>query len=56
MPVTQTLLDKLEHRASLDSLTALIILMLETDGQNPPKLTVEIALAIHNVLSMIAIE
>lgn len=56
MPVTQTLLDKLEHRASLDSLTALIILMLETGGQNPPKLTVEIALAIHNILSMIAIE
>lgn len=52
----QLLLDKLERRASLDALTALIILLLEAKKLNQPAFALSAAKSINNVLFMISIE
>ncbi|MCF4985176.1 hypothetical protein L6218_19075 [Pseudomonas syringae pv. syringae] len=54
--VTQSLLEKLERRASLDSLAALIAIVVEADHLGRRALAVEAAESLHKVLSMLAIE
>ena len=55
-PSNQLLLDKLERRASLDALTALIILSLEAKKLNQTVFAQGATKSINNVLFMISIE
>ncbi|MBD8666370.1 hypothetical protein OQ519_00215 [Pseudomonas lurida] len=55
-PVTQLLLDKLERRAGLDALACLIAIMLEAKERRRRSLMPKVALALHNVLLIVAIE
>lgn len=55
-PSTQVILDKLERRASLDSLAGLIALTLEAHKQKNGKFVTRATKAIHNVLTMVTIE
>lgn len=55
-PSTQLLLDKLERRASLDALTALIALLLEAKKLDQHEFALSAAKSISNVLFMISIE
>ncbi|MFW9082547.1 hypothetical protein ACOI9X_25215 [Pseudomonas sp. P2757] len=56
VPTSQILLDKLERRASLDSLAALIAIVVEADHLGRRSLAVKAASSLHNVLLMLAIE
>lgn len=55
-PVTQLLLDKLERRAGLDALACLIAIMLEAKERRRRSLMPKVALTLHNVLLIVAIE
>ncbi|AKF47403.1 hypothetical protein SAMN05444506_104277 [Pseudomonas syringae] len=55
-PVTQLLLDKLERRAGLDALACLIAIMLEAKKRQRKSLMPKVALVLHNVLLIVAIE
>lgn len=55
-PTTQLLLEKLERRASLDSLSALIAIVVEAGHLGRRSLAVKAASSLHKVLLMLAIE
>ncbi|HGA2734897.1 TPA: hypothetical protein ACIR09_005948 [Pseudomonas aeruginosa] len=55
-PSNQLLLDKLERRASLDALTALIVLLFEAIKLNQSDFALSAGKSINNVLFIIAIE
>ncbi len=55
-PVTQLLLDKLERRAGLDALACLIAIILEAKARRRKSLMPKVALVLHNVLLIVAIE
>ncbi|MBU0526621.1 MAG: hypothetical protein KKC24_01205 [Gammaproteobacteria bacterium] len=55
-PITQRMLDKLEKRASLDSVACLICLILEAIQQNRDSSAVKAVNTLHNVLLMVGIE
>ncbi|SPZ05357.1 Uncharacterised protein [Pseudomonas luteola] len=55
-PTTQLLLEKLERRASLDSLSALIALVIEADHLGKRSFAMKAASSLHRVLLMLAME
>lgn len=55
-PTTQLLLDKLERRASIDSLSALIAIVVEADQLGRRSHAVTAARSLHRVLLMLAME
>lgn len=55
-PTTQLLLDKLERRASIDSLSALIAIVVEANHLRRKSLAVKAASSLHRVLLMLAME
>lgn len=55
-PSTQILLDKLERRASLDSLSALIAIVVEADHLGRRSLAAKATSSLHRVLLMLAME
>ncbi|MFP3848994.1 hypothetical protein [Pseudomonas sp. W5-01] len=54
--VTQNLLEKLERRASLDSLAALVAIVMEADQMGRRPLAIKAADSLHKVLLMLAME
>lgn len=54
--VTQNLLEKLERRASLDSLAALVAIVMEADQMGRRALAIKAADSLHKVLLMLAME
>jgi hypothetical protein len=54
--ITQNLLEKLERRASLDSLAALVALVIEEDHLGLRALAIKAAYSLHKVLLMLAME
>jgi hypothetical protein len=55
-PTTQLLLDKLERRACLDSLSALIAIVVEADHLGRKSVAIKAADSLHKVLLMLAME
>jgi len=55
-PTTQVLLEKLERRASLDTLAALIAIVVEADHLGRKSLAIKAANSLHKVLLMLAME
>lgn len=55
-PTTQILLEKLERRASLDSLSALIALLVEADHQGRRPFAIKAAGSLHKVILILAME
>jgi len=54
--ITQNVLEKLERRASLDTLAALTAIVVEADGLGRRALAIKAANSLHRVLLMLAIE
>ncbi|MGE8100531.1 hypothetical protein ACQKP6_21735 [Pseudomonas fluorescens] len=54
--ITQLLLEKLERRASLDTLAALIAIVVEADHLGRKSLAIKAANSLHKVLLMLAME
>lgn len=54
--ITQNLLEKLERRASLDSLAVLVALVIEEDHLGLRALVIKAAYSLHKVLLMLAME
>ncbi|PLP88515.1 hypothetical protein CYD26_19065 [Pseudomonas sp. FFUP_PS_473] len=54
--VTQNLLEKLERRASLDSLAAVVAIVMEADQMGRRALAIKAADSLHKVLLMLAME
>ena len=54
--ITQSLLEKLERRASLDSLAALVAIVIEADHLGRRALAIKAAYSLHKVLLMLAME
>lgn len=55
-PITQVLLEKLERRASLDALAALIAIVVEADLLGRKTVAIKAAGTLHKVLLMVAME
>ncbi|WP_238348867.1 hypothetical protein [Pseudomonas lactis] len=55
-PITQVLLEKLERRASLDALAALIAIVVEADLLGRKTVAIKAAGTLHKVLLMLAME
>lgn len=55
-PITQVLLEKLERRASLDTLAALIAIVVEADHLGRKSVAIKAADSLHKVLLMLAME
>jgi hypothetical protein len=55
-PTTQILLEKLERRASLDSLSALIALLVEADHLGRRPFAIKAAGSLHKVILILAME
>ncbi len=55
-PITQFLLEKLERRASLDSLSALMAIVVEADHLDRRPLANKAVCSLHKILLMLAIE